>query len=103
LSWPGVQIAVPERDAGRVLARNHLLRLEAAVAVAVAHRDDAARTGGEAGASSSHQRDVGVAVRRHRDVPRDPEAVGCDQRAEAGSQRDAAVVGVAGRCSAVET
>jgi len=97
-----IEIAVAQRDAGRAQARDHLLRFEAAVAVAVVHRHHAARSGRAARPGPAHQRDVDVAVRRHGNMPRRAEAVCRDDGAETRGERDAAIVGIARRRSAVK-
>ena len=78
-------------------APNRLLDLEPAVAVGVAQRDHRRRwPAWPRPPRAAHQRDVEVAVGRHREMARGAEAVGDDEGAESRRQRDAAVVGVAG-------
>ena len=88
-----VQIAVPQPDAGAAAFAKGFFHVEMAVALGVAQRDNAS-----AGSfRSSLKRDINIAIGSNRDMPRGAQAVGGDQRAKTRGQRDAAIVGIAGR------
>jgi hypothetical protein len=89
-----IEVAGPERDPGAALCRELLLNLELPVAIGIAQPDDRAWR-----ALRVPDGDKQVTVRGNGHVAADAEIVGGDQRAEAGRQRNAAVVRVARRRS----
>jgi hypothetical protein len=92
-----IDITTAQRDAGRAATAKWLLHFEAAVTVGVAQRHGAAAGLRLTTPATRHERHIQVAIRRHCHVTRRAEAVGHDERTEAGRKLEAAIVGIAHR------